>query len=148
MLFRAPQDTLQGDKYAQAMLATIAGPVFGIPLNLSKGALTMAEGDLMRGIEEMMPKAIKDPLKAFRYEREGIVDKSRITLVDNTTVPEEVAQALGFSPARGMEAYEGKAAIKEAETKLNQRRKELLNRYSRAREDGDADAVSDVREPR
>lgn len=146
MLFRAPQDTLQGDKYAQAMLATIAGPVFGIPLNLSKGALTMAEGDLMRGIEEMMPKAIKDQLKAFRYEREGIVDKSRITLVDNTTVPEEVAQALGFSPARGMEAYEGKAAIKEAETKLNQRRKELLNRYSRAREDGDADAVSDVRE--
>ena len=49
-----------------------------------------------------MPKAIKDPLKALRYSKEGVVDKSRITLIDDTTVPEEGAQFLGFaSPVAG-----------------------------------------------
>jgi hypothetical protein len=137
MLVRMPQETLQGDKYFEALMMTLAGPVIGIGVNAGKGAATMANGDIIRGFEEMLPKVIKDPLKAYRYTEEGIVDKSKIALIPDTSVSEEVAQFLGFSPARGMEANEGKAAIKEQETKLKQRRQELLNRFATARQKGE-----------
>ena len=137
--------TPQGKKYYQALLETIAGPVFGIGGNIANGMQTMAQGNTLRGIEEMLPKSIKDPLKAYRYEQDGIQDKTGITIVDETTIPEEVAQFLGFSPARGMEGFEGKSAIKNQETLLTQRRRQLMQRYGKDAEEGDtADSLTAI----
>lgn len=145
MLIRMPQETLEGKKYYQALLETIAGPVFGIGGNIANGMQTMAQGNTLRGIEEMLPKSIKDPLKAYRYEQDGIQDKTGITIVDETTIPEEVAQFLGFSPARGMEGFEGKSAIKNQETLLTQRRRQLMQRYGKDAEEGDtADSLTAI----
>lgn len=146
MLIRMPQETLEGKKYYSALLESAFGPVFGIGGNIAGGIATMAQGKTLRGIEEMMPKAIKDPLKAFRYDQEGIQDKSGISIIDETTVSEEVAQFFGFSSARGMEGFEAKGAIKDQETRLTQRRRQLMQRYGREREDGDTtDAQEAIR---
>jgi hypothetical protein len=145
MILRMPQDTLSADKYWEALFMTMGGPVVGIGANVGKGIATMSQGNLARGVEDMMPKALKDPIKAIRYGNEGVVDKSQITLIEDTTLNEEIAQFFGFSPARAMEAYAGKGAIKSQETRLKQRRQELLNRYARARQSGDdLEDVSDM----
>ena len=126
------QEGLEGDKWYLALEHAMLGPVLGIFPSWASGAQTIAEGQWERGVEELLPKFLRDYFKASRYYREGVVDKTGIDILDDTTLLEEIGQAAGFSSARVLEAYEGRGAIYNQDKRLSRRRAEILADFSRA----------------
>lgn len=59
----------------------------------------------------MAPSVLRGPLKALRYETEGVKDKTGIVVQDEVDAAALWGQAAGFSPSTVRNAYEGKAAI-------------------------------------
>ena len=144
--FRAPSKEAEGrDKWNQ-YVNLLLGPVATNGMNLFAGAQTMADGHLWRGVETMLPKAIKDGMKAVRYTREGVKNWQDDTLIDNLETVELFAQALGFTPSRVSEMYAGANAIKNHEAKIDRRRQLLINRWVQATRRGDAETSRQVME--
>jgi hypothetical protein len=138
------QEGLEGDKWYQAAATAALGPVAGVGLNIAKGAQTMAEGETWRGVEEMLPKALKDILKTGRFAREGVIDKTGLSILDDTTFGEELAQVAGFSPARVLEAFESRSAVYGADRRIEARRRQLMAQWSKARMDRDISSVQEA----
>lgn len=139
------QEGLEGQDLAKAALAAAAGPVYGIAGNFLKGVQQMGEGQFQRGLEEMMPSAIKSVLKAIRYGTDGAVDKTGIEIVEEVGTAGVVGQAFGLSPSNVRRATEGKSAVYKADKALQDRRSNLKRQYARAMEAGDQGAAADIR---
>jgi hypothetical protein len=140
------REGLEGARLAEAWLASAAGPVAGIGVGALKGLQLIGDGHYHRGIEEMLPLSIRGPVRSVRFAKEGAVDKTGIPIVDETTVFEELGQALGFSPSRVREAFEGKSAIFQADRRLNQRRQALMTAYAQASKAEDQEALEAIRD--
>jgi N12 class adenine-specific DNA methylase len=136
---RAPEREAEGkDKFNQ-YLNLLLGPVATNASNIFMGLSSMADdGDVWRGVEMMMPKFVKDGMKAVRYSRDGVKNWQEDTLIDNLNTMEIFGQALGFTPTNVSEMYSGANAIKNHETEVNHRRQKLLNRWAQATIKGDS----------
>lgn len=139
------QEGLEGVRLAESIMASALGPVAGIGINVARGAQKIGEGNWARGLEDMMPSALRGPLKALRYAQEGAIDKTGIPIVDNVGPVAVLGQALGLSPSEVREATEGKSAVKRLDSRISERRRILLQQYSKAMALGDSDAVTDAR---
>lgn len=144
LLFRDGNPSLEGAAWYEDMATNMLGPVAGIGLNWTKGVADVAKGNTAQGIEQMLPVSISAPLKALRYHREGVVDRTGVDIIEDTTYSEEFAQALGFTPARVKEAYESRKVVMGTNTTLNKRREQLLRDYSMSLMKGDEDKYSDA----
>jgi hypothetical protein len=140
------QEGLEGARAAESWMTAALGPVASLGVSTAKGLQTMAQGQVLRGLEDIMPTALKNPLKALRFHEEGVRDKTGIPVLDDTTATEELGQLLGFSPSRSREAMEGKGAVYQAEHKLNNRRQALIDQYAHARMAGDDDGATAARD--
>lgn len=63
-----------------------------------------------------------------------------------TTGAENIGRILGFAPARVSEMYEGRNAVMNAKTAIEEKRQVLLSKIVKARMDGDAEAVADLKD--
>ena len=52
------------------------GPVAGIGVNVLRGIQDMSNGQFARGLEGMLPAAVRNGAKAVRYANEGAQDKA------------------------------------------------------------------------
>ena len=139
--FRAPEKEAEGkDKFNQ-YVNLILGPVATNASNVFMGLNSMAEGETWRGIEMMLPKAIKDGMKAVRYSREGVKNWNGDTLREDLSAMELIGQSIGFSSSSTAEMYSGANAIKNYEHNINRRRQILMNRYVQSVRNGDSDAA-------
>lgn len=121
------------EQFAQTM-QNMAGPVASNAASMFAGAKYMAEGELWRGTEMMLPKALKDVMKSARYASSGVENIKRDVLLEDVGVLEVVGQLLGFTPSRVSEMHEGKRAVKNLEKKLDIERSRLKNAYHRAKD--------------
>ncbi|WP_166739058.1 PLxRFG domain-containing protein [Alkanindiges illinoisensis] len=145
MIFPDTQEGLEGQRWAESFASGALGPVAGIGMNLAKGASQIADGDWAHGLESMAPAALRGPLKALRYEQEGAIDKSGVSILDEVSLPSIVGQAAGFSPSSVRTATEGKSAILSMERKVASRRSDLLNDFSQAAIKGDTEKMNEIR---
>lgn len=120
LIFPRLQDGLEGQRWGENMMVGAMGAVAGIPVSMAKGVQQMGQGQTMQGIENMIPKALRDPLKAYRYMTQGNVDKSGIEIVakENVGLSDITQQALGFRSGKFAKAQEVKSAVYQAEQKL------------------------------
>lgn len=139
LIFPDVQEGLEGQRLGESAMAAALGPVAGIGINLLKGASDIQQGNFAQGLESMMPAALRGPMKAVRYGREGVVDKTGITVQDEVSPAAIVGQVLGFSPSNVRNAYEGRGAIFERNRALEQRRAALTRQYAMAAMAGDDD---------
>jgi hypothetical protein len=123
---------LEGRGLVQYYAEQALGPMFGIALSAGGGISAINSGHVERGIESMVPKAVKDMLRAVRYTNEGVVNWRGDALIDEVTELERFYQLIGFTPSRISEQYEQNRAIKGAEKRILLRRSLLLNRYALA----------------
>ena len=137
---------LEGQQWAESFLASAAGPVAGIFTGMIKGLQKITDGDYQRGLEDMMPAALRGPIKALRYGSEGAVDKSGVVILDEVGPAGVASQALGFSPSNVRRSTERKGAIMDYDRALADRRSTLMRQWSEARMTGDEDGVRDVME--
>lgn len=132
LLIRDIDLTLEPNQVWREILEAALGPVIGIGVNASRGAADLARGDLMLGIQGMLPKAIADGVKTIRYATEGVKDRTGIEVLDEVMARDLVAQTLGFSPGRVREAYDARRAVYGQQRKLDDRSDELLSAFSKS----------------
>ncbi len=146
LIFPDVQEGLEGQRLAESAMTAALGPVIGIGVNFAKGLQEMSEGRYARGLETMAPSVLRGPLKAWRYETEGVRDKSGIVVQDEVDAAALWGQAAGFSPSSVRNAYEGKAAIVGHDRALMARRSALVEQFAMAAMAGDEEGKAEARE--
>lgn len=141
---RPPQGEHEGRDLVEAWMLTLAGPVAGYLGNLGTAAQAFNAGEFSRGVEALVPKFIRDPLKAMRFEREGVTSWKGDDLGVNLDGGDLFAQAIGFQPAALAEMYEGRAAVKGKEARLQNRASELRRMWVEASLAGDQGMRAEV----
>lgn len=108
------------------------GPVVGVGVNAAKAAQKLGDGDYERALEDLLPVALRNPIKAVRFASEGAKDRTGVAIKDEVGAAGIVGQAVGFSPSEVRLAQEGKTAVLDADRRLNERRAELLGHFAKA----------------
>ena len=112
------------------------GPAVGVFMNTERGIQLLSEGELYRGVETMMPSAVKSIMKSFRFATEGATTLRGDEIIPLTPV-DIIRQGLGYTPeayARQQERVSGAKRIDEA---VREKKRKLLRKYNLAAEDRD-----------
>ena len=129
---------LDGRGMFNNLLEQAAGPMGGVLKNVLVGKQQVDEGHIMRGVETMLPKGLKDMIKAGRYATQGVNTLRGDPIVEDLSPWEILLQANGFAPEKVSRQYETTRALKNYEQHILDRRKSLVNAFAMALRNGDA----------
>lgn len=129
---------LDGRGMFNNLLEQAAGPMGGVLKNVLIGKQQVDEGHIMRGIETMLPKGLKDMIKAGRYATQGVNTLRGDPVVADLSPWEILLQANGFAPEKVSRQYETTRALKNYEQHILDRRKSLVNAFAMALRNGEA----------
>jgi hypothetical protein len=119
------------------------GPAYSQLLQLGPAAEHFANGRFERGLELMTPVAARNIMKSFRLGLEGATTKEGEPIGD-VNVYNAFMQALGFAPADVSETQSKSSAGLALQSKIESRRKALLDQYYVALTNGSDDGLEDV----
>jgi hypothetical protein len=124
------------------------GPAWSVASRAIEGFGEIMDGEVERGIESMMPGAIRNAYKGlYRYPRdEGILTRRGDPIYDDITGGDMLTQVLGFPPVGYTREIEETSAAKGMESAARSKRQKLLKRYYIATRFGDFDAADAVRD--
>ncbi|HHA2863154.1 TPA: PLxRFG domain-containing protein [Stenotrophomonas maltophilia] len=128
---------LDGRGMFNNLLEQAAGPMGGVLKNVLVGKQQVDEGHIMRGVETMLPKGLKDMIKAGRYATQGVNTLRGDPVVADLSPWEILLQANGFAPEKVSRQYETTRALKNYEQHILDRRKSLVNAFAMALRNGD-----------
>lgn len=122
-------DTAEG--ILGSVMASFGGATLNQAINWGNSLQKIANGELYRGVEQGMPKIIRDVLRAGRYYNEGLVNNAGDTVIDakDFSFYEAFLQGIGFSPDEVSKFYSGQAAIKGAQGYARDRRESLIAQF-------------------
>jgi len=112
------------------------GPVGGVYFSMRRGAGQIAEGDMERGIEAMMPAAFRNAMKSVRLYTEGARTLRGDAIVDEIGPYSALMQGFGFAPAEYIRQLEQNANLKRIDKAISRERSRILRRMYRARREG------------
>lgn len=145
---RSADPDVEGRDLYVHLLEQAAGPIAGMLGNGITAASMIGEGLntdngqlVWRGVEKGMPKAVRDSMKALRYEVQGVNTLRGDPLVPDANVIDTIYQGLGLMPADLARQYEVNAAAKQYEAYVLERRQSLLDAYALATRHKDMEAV-------
>lgn len=142
--FRSPSTQLEGKDEADYWKAQLLGAAPSIADNIVRGYGLLKEGQIYRGIETMMPKAIKDPMKAIRYSTEGATNKRGDVIVEDIDTLDIIRQALGFVPAKIAEQYDINNAGYNLQQSILRKRQQLMDEWWKAEEKEDESKLNSL----
>lgn len=142
--FRDADRELEGRGLYYNLLEQAAGPMGGALKNVITGKALIDEGQTWRGVETMLPNALKSMVKAARYEVQGANTLRGDPLVEDVSLRQLLLQLGGFTPAELSETYASNSSAKRYEQHLLKRRERLLDFYALASRTGDADARAEI----
>ena len=121
------------------------GPSFSIGLSATRGVTDIGQGNLYRGLEQMVPAFVRNPLKAFRYGTEGALNRKGAEIYPLNPV-DGFFQIFGFTNEGLSLQYARNQSMKQAEKNYNARRSGLLTMSYLARKNGDLSLEREVQE--
>lgn len=133
--FRSPTRELQGKAEYDYWVMNSLGASLSMAGDWWSGLSSIVrDGDYQRGLEKLMPKAGRDLSKAYRYLSEGVVSARGDQVLDADAISygDVALQAMGFTPAKVSETWDRNSALKNAEQRIKDQRKQLMNRYALA----------------
>lgn len=142
--FRDADRELEGRGMYYHLLEQAAGPMGGVLKNVIAGKALIDEGHTWRGVETMLPSALKAMIKAARFEVQGANTLRGDALVEDVSLRQTLLQLGGFTPAELAETYASNNAAKRYEQHLLKRRARLLDAYALATRTGDAEGRAEV----
>ncbi len=142
--FRDPPGEMEGRTEAEYYINQFLGPAFAIPTQMWTGISHIGKGQVGRGVENLLPKGVRDVIKAGRYASEGVLTFSGDPVVDELSAWEMIGQAMGFSPFTVSEAYEQRKGKKGLEARIKLRRAGAMNRYMLGMRQGDAEMMREA----
>lgn len=142
--FRDADRELEGRDAYYNLLETIAGPIGGLAKNFYVGSQIVSEGNTWRGMETMLPKAVKDGMKALRYAKEGANNLWDDPIMDDVTGPQALMQSVGFSPAKLADQQRINNALMNYQSHIQDRRQSLMNAFAMAHMAGDEESRTET----
>lgn len=146
LIFRENKGDRADASAVTTFLEGVLGAPYSIVLNAEKGMKLVAEGEFYRGIEALLPAAIKNILKGGRYANEGANTLRGDPVMGDINGYNAMMQVLGFAPADLMKQYDENAYIKQREGAITKKEKSLLKQYYVAMREGDFDRMMNAQE--
>lgn len=147
-----PIPFVQRGQTGQSTVANVIYAAGGAPIGMVgtmyDGIVAMANGDVMKGMEKVVPvKAVKDALRTYRYADEGMTDKrGNVILAPEKFDTWDLAlRGMGFAPTKESEYYAANAAMQAAKTAATDVRNRLLREYSEAKLKGESTESVDAK---
>jgi len=128
--WREPDRELEGQELYAYALEQLAGPMGGIGKSTLEGLQKVGEGHVWRGVEQMLPKAVKDVLKGWRYHADGATSLRGDPIMEDISARQALTQAMGFSPTALSRQYELNRAAKNYEQHILDRRASIINAFA------------------
>lgn len=142
--FRSPNTELEGKNEFEYWQSQLLGATPSIASNIFRGFNLIKQGETYRGIETAMPKAVKDPMKAYRYATEGATNMKGDTIVEDVGWGDVIRQALGSTPAKLSEQYDINNAGYNLQQGILRKRQNLLNSFAKASDKGDTQKQDEI----
>jgi hypothetical protein len=124
----------------------MGGPVYGVGKKIERGITLINDGNIGRGIEQMLPSAFGNGLKSIRYATEGATTLRGDAITSDINAWNVGAQALGFAPADYNRQQEINAFAKGFERTVTKEQKKLLLNYYMAARVGDNAEMQELSE--
>ena len=116
------------------------GPVVNGGAGVLEGLNKIADGDTMKGLEQMSPAMTKGAIKAVDLANNGFTDSKGVKLPMEATTWDTVVQAAGFTPTKQSTQREAQAGVNAIQEGLKQRAQALEGQFVSAVEARDLDA--------
>jgi hypothetical protein len=148
--YRSNDEAKDESEWMQQFLIQQLGPVIGIAVSGAEGVKKIADGNVERGVENMIPKALKDLIQAGRFAYEGALtlggDKeyTGTALVDDFNYFELFMKANGFTPEVLSHRYDINSRFMFKDKAIQERRAGILSEYYLAYRSGDDKALNDL----
>jgi hypothetical protein len=145
LIFRS-NPTANSRTFEQGLLENIGGPAYGVMSRIKRGLDFMNEGNMERGIENILPSAISNLFKAYRFGTEGAQSLRGDPIVEDINAFSVAAQALGFAPADYVRQLEINSNLKGIEKTILQEKSKLLQKWNVANRMGDTEAAKEYKD--
>jgi hypothetical protein len=123
------------------------GPAYQtLAVNPTRAAKLFDEGQTERAFETLLPSALKNVMKGFRFAIEGATTTNGIKIIDDPNALNNLLQIFGFTNADLSEAYTRASSLKKYEKHIMDRRTHLLDTYYLAKSNGDTEMMSKIRD--
>jgi hypothetical protein len=132
--------------FGTSILQALGGPLYGIESKIERGIGLWNEGHTARGLEQILPSALGNPLKAIRFYTEGANTLRGDPITGDVSAWSAAAQALGFSPADYQRQNELSSRLKEVDKRVVKSEGKLLQQYYTAGRLGDFDGQAEIKE--
>jgi len=140
----------KGGKADASALSQITEAILGAPYSvinsIYRGKELIGEGQFERGVEAMLPIALRNILKGVRYATEGANTLRGDPVMGDVNGYSAAMQILGFAPADLLNKYEDNAYAKKFQDATVGQGKKLLKQYYIADRLGDYDRANMLRD--
>ena len=140
----------KGGKADASALSQITEAILGAPYSIInsfyRGKELISEGHFERGVEAMLPIALRNILKGARYATEGANTLRGDPVMGDINGYNAMMQVLGFAPADLLARYEDNAYAKKVDDATIGQSKKLLKQYYIADRLGDYDRADMLRD--
>jgi hypothetical protein len=141
----------------ETIVQGLGGPAWGVFSSWRRGAVDLANGEFQRGIESILPSALRNPMKAMRYSDiealggEGTARTRRFDpITDDISTGGLVGLMFGFNPSNLSFNQELNQNLKGIDKAITSKRTKLLKKFYLATAKGDGrgreDALLEIRE--
>ena len=123
-------------------LATASwGAPSAMVVNIFKGYEKIAQGDLLGGMQEAVPLALKGPIKAFEMSEKGYTDKAGNVLPMEAGAYDMLLQTLGLNPGEKADYQQAKFAQSQRAGVLGRESTQIRQKLATAIEQGDRGGI-------
>lgn len=130
--FRAPDRQLEGEDEYHYWLSEMLGAAVGMAETGFRGVSMIRDGEVYRGVETLMPKALRDVMRSGRYLANGVETMKGDPVIADPGVVAIITQALGFTPAAVAERYAANTKDYNRQERIEGERSDILTDAARA----------------
>lgn len=143
LIFR-DQKFAESTSVIASLAETMGGPVFGVASRIERGLRLISEGHTERGIEAILPSAMANLLRSYRYSTEGTTTLRGDPITGDVSSWNVFAQAFGFAPSEYTRQLEINAVLKGVDKSTNEKKTNLLRQFYVANRMGDHDTAQEA----
>lgn len=134
------------DDKARAYLFDLLGPLGSIALGAARATESFSNGDALKALASMTPKAAADILKAYQLSVDGMKDKrgNYIATAEAFDGADAAIQALGVTPSSVANIRQARGAVADVRYAFQDQQKRLTGGFIEAWARGDTQGVTEA----
>jgi hypothetical protein len=126
----------------ETLVQLLGGPAWSTASGILRGAKDMREGEYYRGFESLLPIAVANPMRAWRFYSEGgVKTRGDNFIYEDLTSSELIGRALGFNSAELLRRQDRSSEMVRIGKGVQEQRTKLVERYFLAIRAGDDEAA-------